>query len=93
MPSSFFLPKPVSAPLVWCAYVWLGLWFFVIVLLAATDLAQLAATPRALAMDVRGDGSRAAAPPQARRSPAIVALASIGLGISGLAREGSGASG
>ncbi len=40
MPGSFLLPRSVSAPFVWGAFVWLGLWFFVVVLAVTTDLGQ-----------------------------------------------------
>jgi uncharacterized protein len=82
-PSSFVLPRSLTAPLVWCAYVWLGLAFFFVMLLAATDLAQLGARAFRLATD------GPALPPDRRlflkRSvAAIVAFASLGLGAFGL---------
>ncbi len=84
MPSSFFLPKSMSAPLLWAAYVWLGLAFFVVVLLATTDLGQLLARAARVATD-----SPALVPDRRlflKRSVAVlVALASLGLGIAGLA--------
>ena len=83
MASSFFLPKSLSSPLLWAAYVWMGLAFFVVVLLAVTDLAQLVTRLGGLATDLP------ALEPERRvflkRSiAAVVALAAIGLGIAGL---------
>jgi uncharacterized protein len=88
MPSSFLLPKSASAPIVWVAFVWLGLMFFVVVLLAATDLAQVAARIARGVMSYPGlDAERRVL--LKRGIAVLVALGAIGLGISGLA-EGLG---
>jgi predicted MPP superfamily phosphohydrolase len=84
MPASFVLPRSVSAPIVWLAFVWMGLAFFVVVLLAATDLARGVARIARIALD-----SGALDPGRRlflrRGVAAIVALAALGLGIGGLA--------
>jgi predicted MPP superfamily phosphohydrolase len=83
MPSSFFLPKSVTAPLVWAAYVWLGLWFFLVVLLVTTDLAQLVAYGVRTA--VGGEELDPARRVLLKRAvAAIVTFAAIALGISSL---------
>ena len=59
--ASFFLPRSVSAPLTWVAFIWLGLAFFVVVLLAATDLAR--ARGHVDAQGTRHAAGRCRAPP------------------------------
>jgi len=83
LPASYFLPRRISTPLTWGAFIWLGFAFFVIVLVAASDLAQLAATLTRKALD--------SAPVDAERrllvsriAAAVVALGAVALGITGL---------
>ena len=84
MPASFVLPRRVSGPLVWIAFVWLGLAFFVVVLLATTDLARLLARVARAALEARAmDPARRLL--LHRGVAALVALAAVALGVSGLA--------
>ena len=83
IPSAFVLPRNVSAPIEWAAFVWMGLAFFLVVLLAATDLARLVAVLARNALDSPAlDAERRVF---LRRAIAFaVALATLGLGASGL---------
>jgi predicted MPP superfamily phosphohydrolase len=88
MPASFVLPRRLSGPIVWLAFVWMGLAFYVVVLLSATDLARvLARLARAALVGGGMDPDRRLL--LKRGIAAIVGLAAIGLGIGGLA-EGLG---
>lgn len=88
MPASFVLPRSISAPIVWLAFVWMGLAFFLVVLLGTMDVA------RVVARLARAVVSAQAMDPERRLLlrrflAAIVALAALGIGIRGLS-EGLG---
>jgi predicted MPP superfamily phosphohydrolase len=83
IPLSFLLPRSASAPIVWVSYIWLGLVFFFVVLLAATDLARLVARLANVAMDNPPiDADRRLF--LRRLIAAMVTVATIGLGATGL---------
>ena len=88
IPASFVLPRSAGAIVAWAAYIWMGFAFFLVVLLAATDLGRLAAgvTRSALGSPAIDAGRRLLL---RRAIAAVVALGALGLGIGGLA-EGLG---
>ena len=90
IPASFVLPRSAGTILAWAAYIWMGFAFFLVVLLATTDLGRLAAGVTRSAGEPR-DRRRAASPPATRhrrggRAGGARAPASVG------SPKGSGAS-
>ncbi len=83
MPAAFLLPRRVSTPLIWAAFVWLGFAFFFVVLVASSDLARLVLAFARRTLDQ--------APPDAERRllvtrilASVVTLGAIALGVVGL---------
>jgi predicted small integral membrane protein len=85
-PLSLVLPRSVSGPLTWIAFTWMGFAFFLVVLLAVTDLARLAALVGVSLLD-GPELDRGRRLFIGRAVAALVAVASLGLGAAGL-REG-----
>jgi predicted MPP superfamily phosphohydrolase len=83
MPLSFVLPRGLGRPLAWIGYTWMGVAFFLVVLLAAGDVARLAVTIADRAMgDPHMDPERRLF--VRRMIAGIAALATVGLGAAGL---------
>jgi predicted MPP superfamily phosphohydrolase len=83
MPASYLLPRRLSSPLIWGAFIWLGFAFFFVVLFASSDLARLLLGFARKALDQE--------PPDAERRllvtrilAAAVSLGAIALGVAGL---------